>query len=150
MKNNLKEKIFIDFLFIFEKEMPHLTEATKRKLCEVLVESSFENYTANSEGIVKQTTTSINELEKHRKQYKDFIDIIQKSSEKLLKTFKEEKFVEKKFDEATRTYYFKSRTTMVEEMVQFLNVLNKLIVTFYKEVYKIEQTSIDYPKISLF
>jgi hypothetical protein len=150
MKNYLKEKIFIDFLFIFEKEMPHLTEATKRKICELLVESSFLIYTSNSEGIIKQTGDSIIQLEMHRKQFKDFVDIVQKSSEKLLKTFKDEKFVEKKYDENTRTYYLKSRTRMVDEMIEFLNILNNVITTFYKEVYKIEQTSIDYPSITLF
>jgi hypothetical protein len=49
-----------------------------------------------------------------------------------------------------KTFILKPRTTMVQEMVDYLNFLNKLVISFYKEVYKIEQSSIDYPKISLF
>ena len=150
MKNYLKEKIFKNFLFIFEKEIPGLTESNKRKLCEVLVESSYEVFLINSQELIKQSSTSIKEFEYNRKQFKDLIDEIQKSTDKLLTVYKSNSFVSKEFDERTRTFILKPRTTMVNEMVEYLNMLNKLVINFYKEVYKIEQTSIDYPKISLF
>jgi len=150
MKNYLKEKIFSNFLFIFEKEIPGLTEATKRKLSEALVESSYQVFLMNSQELVKQNSKTIKELEYNRKQYKDLIDEIQKYTEKLLTVYKSNSFVSKDFDEKTRTFILKPRTTMVNEMVDYLNNLNKLVISFYKDVYKIEQTSIDYPKISLF
>jgi len=150
MKNNLKEKIFSNFLFIFEKEIPGLTESTKRKLSEALVESSYQVFLMNSQELVKQNSKTIKELEYNRKQYKDLIDEIQKYTEKLLTVYKSNSFVSKDFDEKTRTFILKPRTTMVNEMVDYLNNLNKLVISFYKDVYKIEQTSIDYPKISLF
>ena len=150
MKNNLKEKIFSNFLFIFEKEIPGLTEATKRKLSEALVESSYQVFLMNSQELVKQNSKTIKELEYNRKQYKDLIDEIQKYTEKLLTVYKSNSFVSKDFDEKTRTFILKPRTTMVNEMVDYLNNLNKLVISFYKDVYKIEQTSIDYPKLSLF
>ena len=78
------------------------------------------------------------------------IDEIQKSTEKLITVYKSGSFVSQQFDERTRTMMLKPRTTMVNEMVEYLNTLNKLVISFYKDVYKIEQTSIDYPKISLF
>jgi len=150
MKNYLKEKIFKNFLFIFEKEIPGLTESNKRKLCEALVESSYQVFLINSQELIKQSSTSIKEFEYNRKQFKDLIDEIQKSTDKLLTVYKSNSFVSKEFDERTRTFILKPRTTMVNEMVEYLNMLNKLVINFYKEVYKIEQTSIDYPKISLF
>jgi hypothetical protein len=150
MKNYLKEKIFKNFLFIFEKEIPGLTESNKRKLCEALVESSYQVFLINSQELIKQSSTSIKEFEYNRKQFKDLIDEIQKSTDKLLTVYKSNSFVSKEFDEITRTFILKPRTTMVNEMVEYLNMLNKLVINFYKEVYKIEQTSIDYPKISLF
>jgi histidinol phosphatase-like enzyme len=150
MKNYLKEKIFKNFLFIFEKEIPGLTESNKRKLCEALVESSYQVFLINSQELIKQSSISVKEFEYNRKQFKDLIDEIQKSTDKLLTVYKSNSFVSKEFDEITRTFILKPRTTMVNEMVEYLNMLNKLVINFYKEVYKIEQTSIDYPKISLF
>jgi len=150
MKNYLKEKIFSDFLFIFEKEMPGLTEATKRKISETLVDSCYQVFLANSQELVKQNSQTIKEYESNRMQFKVFIDEVQKSTEKLLNVYKSGSFVSKEYDEKLKTYYLKPRTTMVQEMVDYLNILNKLVISFYKEVYKIEQTSIEYPKISLF
>ena len=150
MKNNLKQKIFADFLFIFEKEMPNLTEATKRKLSNILTDSCYETFNENSLQLAKQYSNSVDELEKHRKQFRDLIDQIQKSTDKLLIVFNRDSFVKKEFDTATRTFYLKSRTRMVDDMVEYLNTLNKLVISFYTEVYKIEQSSIDFPNITLF
>jgi hypothetical protein len=150
MKNYLKEKIFSNFLFIFEKEIPGLTEATKRKLAEAMVESCYQVFLHNNQELVKLNTETIREYENNRKQFRDLIDEIQKSTEKLITVYKSGSFVSQQFDERTRTMMLKPRTTMVNEMVEYLNTLNKLVISFYKDVYKIEQTSIDYPKISLF
>ena len=150
MKNYLKEKIFSNFLFIFEKEIPGLTEASKRKLAEAMVESCYQVFLDNNQELVKLNTETIKEYENNRKQFRDLIDEIQKSTEKLITVYKSGSFVSQQFDERTRTMMLKPRTTMVNEMVEYLNTLNKLVISFYKDVYKIEQTSIDYPKISLF
>jgi hypothetical protein len=44
----------------------------------------------------------------------------------------------------------KGKTTMVDEMVEFLNIVNDSVISFYKEVYKIEETSNENPQITLF
>jgi hypothetical protein len=150
MKNNLKEKIFKNFLFIFEKELPELSEATKRKLSNALVESCYQVFINNSEELIKQNTECINNLEKNRKQFKDFVDVVQKSTDKLMVTLNSEKFVTKEYNNKSGEYFLKPRTNMVNEMVQYLNTIDPLVISFYKNVYKIEQTTIDYPKISLF
>lgn len=150
MKNNLKQKIFNNFLFIFEKELPELSEATKRKLSESMMESCYEVFMHNSQELVRINTENIRELEKNRKQFKDFIDILQKSTEKLLIVLNSDRFISKEYNSRTGEYFLKPRTNMVNEMVVYLNTLDKQVINFYKDVYKIEQTSIDYPKISLF
>ena len=99
MKNYLKEKIFSDFLFIFEKEMPGLTEATKRKISETLVDSCYQVFLANSQELVKQNSQTIKEYESNRMQFKVFIDEVQKSTEKLLNVYKSGSFVSKEYDE---------------------------------------------------
>lgn len=150
MKNYLKEKVFSSFLFIFEKEMPGQTEAFKRKLANELVESCFKVYLENSQDLIKHNVVITKEYENNRKQFRKFIEEIQNSSEKLLNIYKSESFVTKEYDHKSGGYYLKPRTSMLNETIEHFNYLNSLVVAFYKNVYKIKQTSIEYPKISLF
>jgi hypothetical protein len=39
---------------------------------------------------------------------------------------------------------------MVDEMVYFLNLMNDSVILFYKDVYKVEETSNETPQITLF
>jgi hypothetical protein len=150
MKNYLKEEIFNNFLEILENDMPQLTEATRRRLAEKLSEKSYRSYTQNTEGIVKQSKEAIIELEKHRGLFKQYIDFTQTSTNKLLYNFKQNGFVTKTYDNNTKKTILKGRTTMVDDMVYFLNELNDLVTLFYKDVYKLEETSKDNQQINLF
>jgi len=150
MKNYLKDQIFDNLLQILEVDMPQLSEATRRKLADKLCQSSYDVYKSNSEGIVRQSSEAITELEKHRALFKQYIDVIQKNTNKILDNFKQNGFVTKKYDEYTKKTILKGRTTMVDDMVYFLNDLNDLVVLFYKDVYKVEQTNYDQKQITLF
>lgn len=150
MKNHLKEQIFDNFLQILEVAMPQLTEAARRKIAEKLCQSAYDVYKVNSEGIVKQSSEAIVDLEKHRALFKKYIDFTQTSVNKILSNFKQNGFVTKKYDEYTKKTILKGRTTMVDDMVYFLNDLNDLVSLFYKEVYKVEQTTKDQQQITLF
>jgi hypothetical protein len=150
MKNHLKEKIFTNFLFIFEKEISGLSESVKRKLANELVENCYQVFIHNSEELIKQNSILGKEYENNRKEFRKFIEEVQNASEKLLTLYKTEAFVSKEYDNITGKYYLKPRTNMLKDTVQYFNLLNTLVISFYKNVYKIEQTSIEYPKISLF
>lgn len=150
MKNHLKDTIFESFLGIVEEKLPEMSEAQKRRLCDALVDSAHNTYLANSKGIVDQSLESIRELEKHRAQFKKFVDELQKGTNKLLLKFKEDGFVTKKYDPNSQKSVLKGRTTMVDDMVYYLNSLNDLVILFYKEVYKVEETSYDNQQITLF
>lgn len=150
MKNYLKEQIFDNFLQILEADMPQLTEAGRRKMAEKLSQSAYDVYKVNSEGIIKQTSEAISDLEKHRGLFKKYIDIIQKNTNQILENFKQNGFVTKKYDEYTKKTILKGRTTMVDDMVYFLNDLNDCVTSFYKDVYKVEQTTKDQQQITLF
>jgi len=150
MKNYLKDQIFNNFLEILEADMPQLTEAGRRKLADKLCQSSYDVYKLNSEGIVKQTSEAISDLERHRGLFKQYIDTLQRNTNKILDNFKQNGFVTKKYDEYTKKTILKGRTTMVDDMVYFLNDLNDCVTSFYKDVYKVEQTTIDQKQITLF
>jgi hypothetical protein len=88
--------------------------------------------------------------ESNRGQFKKHIDLLQKETNRLLVSFKENSFVTKKYDENKKTMVLKGRTTMVDEMVYFLNLMNDSVILFYKDVYKVEETSNETPQITLF
>jgi hypothetical protein len=150
MKNHLKDHIFNNFLLILEESMPQLSEAKRRQLAEKMCENSYQVYKKNSDTLHEINNNAIYELEKHRGQFKEYIDFTQSKTNKILANFKENGFVTKKYDANTKKTILKGRTTMVDDMVYFLNELNDLVYLFYKEVYKIEETSIENQQITLF
>lgn len=150
MKNHLKDNIFQSFLEVFEKDLPELTEAQKRKLAEKLVDKAYIIYAENSKGLSEQLTEMTKTHEAHRGQFKKHIDMLQKETNRVLTNFKSNGFVTKKYDEYRKMTVLKGKTTMVDDMVEFLNIVNDSVISFYKEVYKIEETSVENQQITLF
>lgn len=150
MKNYLKDTIFNNFLEILENDMPQLSEATRRKLAEKLTDNSYNVYKNNSQELVKNSSQAIIELEKHRGLFKQYIDFLQTNTNKILYNFKQNGFVTKKYDNNAKKEVLKGRTTMVDDMVYFLNELNDLVTLFYRDVYKIDEGSNDKQQTTLF
>jgi len=150
MKNYLKDTIFNNFLEVLENDMPQLSEATRRKLAEKLSDNSYNVYKNNSQELVKGTSQAISDLEKHRGLFKQYIDFLQTNTNKILYNFKQNGFVTKKYDNNAKKELLKGRTSMVDDMVNFLNELNDLVTLFYKDVYKIDEPTKDNPKTTLF
>lgn len=150
MKNHLKENIFQSFLETLEQEYPELTEAKRRRLAEKLGDKAYTIYSENTQGLVKQLSEMTNSHESHRAQFKQYIDLLQKETNRLLVGFKEKSFVTKQYDENRKTMVLKGKTTMVDDMVYFLNLMNDSVILFYKEVYKMEETTNENPQITLF
>lgn len=150
MKNHLKENIFQSFLEILEQDYPELSEAKRRRLAEKLGDKAYSIYSENTKGLVKQLSEMTNSHESHRAQFKQHIDLLQKETNRLLAIFKEKAFVTKIYDENRKTTVLKGKTSMVEDMVYFLNLMNDSVILFYKEVYKMEETTNENPQITLF
>jgi hypothetical protein len=91
----------------------------------------------NSDGLSKSASDALLDHEKHRKQFRDHIENIQKHSKVLLDSFKKQTFVKPDRDKNNKPVLV-GRTRMVDEMVDFLNKLNKSVMDFYTQVYKIE------------
>lgn len=150
MKNHLKENIFQSFLETLEEEYPELSEAKRRRLSEKLGDKAYTIYMENSKGLVQQLSDMTISHEGNRGQFKKHIDLLQKETNRLLSNFKENGFVTKKYDENRKMMVLKGKTTMVDEMVYFLNLMNDSVILFYKDVYKVEETSNETPQITLF
>lgn len=138
MKNNLKAETLNKFNQILEEKYPEIEVYKRRAIAHELNEYAFGVLNES----VKYFSDSQSEksllLEQHRKIFHDHIIMIEKSVKILFDNFKKEGFVKPEIDKKTNKPYLKGRTTMVDDMVLFLNRLNVLVMDFYKDVYKIE------------
>lgn len=138
MKNHLKVRMFGDFFKNLKENHQDLDEKKRYAICYDIHKVAFEIYMRE----IKSFSDSHNEkslvLEQHRKEFHQYIVLIEKSVKNLLTKFKKEGFVKVEYDNKTKKPYLKGRTTMVDDMVVFLNSLNEVVMTFYKDVYKIE------------
>ena len=131
MKNTTKSKTLELFLKILEENNPEMTEPTRRKTAYILCDASMDILHENCDVVT---------LESYKKTFRDHIEEIQKITKTMYDSFRSQGFVKPDIDKKTNKPILKGRTTMVDEMVVFLNKMNKTVMDFYKDVYKIEDS----------
>lgn len=140
MKNTTKSKTLELFLKILEEKHPEITEAARRKTAYDLCDASMQILNDNTEGLSKTMLDAVVTLESYKKTFRDHIEDIQSTTKNMYTSFRSQGFVKPDIDKKTNKPILKGRTTMVDEMVVFLNKLNKTVMDFYKDVYKIEDS----------
>lgn len=138
MKNTLKNKLFETIDKKLDESYPDMTEVNRRKLAYLVQSLSLEVLFENIDGLTKSHSEMVLEMESHKKMFKDHIESMQKDCKVLMQTFKATGMVKLEIDPRTRKPMLKAKTTVVAEMVTFLNKLNDLTMNFYENVYKIE------------
>ena len=116
------------------------TDVQKRYLANKL---AFEAITIHDENF-KKLSESYKELlinnEKTRSQFVGMVNFIEKSTNPLIESFKRQGFL--KVDPTLKgKNNLVGRTSMVTDMVKYLNTLNGLVVAFYKDIYQIEKVA---------
>ena len=137
MKNILKNSFYEKFIASLEGESS-LSETQKRQLCNKLAVEAVnvhdENFKKLSE-LYKEITIN---NEKTRTQFIGMVNFIEKTTKILIDSFKRQSFI--KVDPSLNgKNKMVGKTTMVTDMVNYLNSLNTLVFNFYKDVYQIEK-----------
>jgi hypothetical protein len=140
MKNTTKSKTLEIFLKILEENHPEMTEPARRKTAYDLCDASMDILNANCDGLSKSMLDAVVTLESYKKTFRDHIEDIQSTTKNMYTSFRSQGFIKPDIDRKTNKPILKGRTTMVDEMVFFLNKLNKTVMDFYKDVYKIEDS----------
>jgi hypothetical protein len=138
MKNTLKGQTLNHFIDILEKNHSDLEEYKRRAIACELNEIAYEMLKESIKFFSDSQNEKSIELEQHRKLFHDHILMIEKNVKTILDSFKKQGFVKVEMDNKTNRNKLKGRTTMVDELVVFLNNLNKIVVDFYKDIYRIE------------
>jgi hypothetical protein len=139
MKNILKNSYYDKFLESLEDDQV-FTDVQKRYIANKL---AFEAITIHDENF-KKLSESYKELlinnEKTRSQFIGMVNFIEKSTKPLVDSFTRQGFL--KVDMLPNgKKKMVGRTSMVTDMVKFINTLNELVFNFYKDVYQIEKVS---------
>jgi sorbitol-specific phosphotransferase system component IIA len=77
-------------------------------------------------------------LEKSRSQFHEMVIFIEKYTNVILENLKEMGMIKKDFDKHGKAVV-KGKTTVVTDMVNYMNKLNDLVIQFYQEVYLIQK-----------
>ena len=139
MKNTLKTKVFEAVEKSLAEVYPELPESKRRKLASLIQEDCLEIFMENMEGLGTSHAEIAVEMESHKKMFKDHIESMQKDCKSLMEAFKKNGMVSLQIDRKTRKPVLSAKTTVVAEMVAFLNRMNELTMEFYENVYKIEE-----------
>lgn len=138
MKNVLMQK----FITALESnEHLSLTEPQRRNVANILAVVGTEVHDENFKNMNTMYQELILKHEKTRKQFIGMVNFIEKSTKVLLDVFKSNTFVKSDYDPIKKKNVIKGRTSMVTDMVDYLNRLNDLVIKFYDEVYEVPKIS---------
>lgn len=141
MKDNIKNKMFEAFEAKLAEAYPEMGESNRRNIASLMQNIAVEIIIENTDGISKAYSDAVIELEKHRNQFREHIELIQKYTKLVLESFKKNSMVTVDFDQKLKRPVLKARTTVITDTVNFLNKLNESTIEFYENVYKIESSN---------
>lgn len=153
MKSTTKNELLEAFLKIISEKHPQLDEKVAWRVASDLSKYASELTLSHNKGISESYHKAIQDLEQHRKQFREHIEMIDKTVKTLFASFKRQGFFKAEVDKKTGRNKLVGRTAMVTEMVVFLNHLEDNVAEFYEKVYKIEEQNakeIGATQISLF
>lgn len=135
MRNLLKENI--------EKSLSEtklgLTEHQAHIVATMVADMARSEIIKNAEEHVKMKQELIEEYETNRKQFRDFIEALQKSSKVILPQLMHQGMVHFETHPKTKKKVLKARSNVLTGVVNFLNEIDELCMQFYEEVYKYEE-----------
>lgn len=117
---------------------PDMGESNRRNIASLMQKIAMDIIIENTDGISRAYTDAVIEMEKHRGQFREHIELIQKQTKIVLESFKKNSMVSIDFDQKLKKPVLKARTTVIADTVNFLNKLQDSTIDFYENVYKIE------------
>lgn len=150
MKERLKNKILAEFISKMEVEYPEMEEHQIRNISYKLSNLSHDIFMQNDEGLSELVEKAVKDLEEHRTQFQEHILFLQKNSKKILEILKSKSLVYYDSDPKLNKNVLKGRTNVLTEVVVYMNILNDMVISYYKDVYKIQQNEDRTIQTSLF
>jgi hypothetical protein len=140
MKNRIKNILYERYIEVFELDNSYnLTDAQKRNICNLLASSGSDIHEENFKMLNESYQDLVLSDEQTRSQFIGMINFIEKNSKVLINNFVTQGVVRLEYNAIKKKQIAKAKTTMLVNVVDYLNVMNDLVVNFYTDVYKIDK-----------
>lgn len=116
-----------------------LSEAQMRAICNTLAIEAVEIHDDNFKKCRDLQQEHMMDLELCRKEYIGMVNFIEKSTKVILDNLRANSLIKEDYDALKRRTILKPRTSVVGEMVKYLNKLNELVIKYYEDVYKVDK-----------
>jgi len=141
MKETIKKKIKDGMTAYLYESHPTLSEYQKNKIANDLRDMATDYIYKNSDGLQLLVSNAVTDLEQFRHQFQEYIDFLQLTTKKILEILKKQGVVYYEYDQKKKKNVMKGRSAVLTETVEYFNLLNDMVIDYYKNVYKVETTS---------
>lgn len=142
MEKRLREVYFDKFFEkLNEDSLVELTDVQKRQIANLLSTYATDVHDDNFKKLSALNKENVLAIEKSRTQFIGMVNFIEKSTKTLLDGLKVQGLVKTDFDMTKKRTTLMGRSSVVTDMVKYLNSLNDLVIKFYKDIYQIEKVS---------
>lgn len=138
MKETIKVKMKTDMEAALIEKHPYLTEVQAHKIANDMMDIGVTHGFANLQGIQSIVSQAVLDLESYRNQFHEHIEFLQAVSKKIIEILKQKGLVHYEYDMKKKKNVMKGRTNVLTETVEYFNILNDMVIDYYKNVYKIE------------
>lgn len=122
-----------------ELESDILNEQEKRRIANLLTNIALEVKETNEKGFSDAYAELTIKHEQTRTQFIGLINFIEKNTKMLTDNMKTNTYMKVDFDPMKKKNVMKPRTSIVADMVKYLNSLNDLVIKFYEDVYEVHK-----------
>ena len=141
MKEHLRNKLFSESIQVLSDLNTGLPESQARKIGSRVAENSIRILIENNQNMSEHYKDLILEAEQTRKMFREHIEILQSETQSILKILKTTGMVKMEWNSKLKKNVLVAKTSVLQETVAFLNKMNTLVIDFYKDVYKVEETN---------
>jgi hypothetical protein len=120
---------------------PNMEEHQIKDISYHLSNVAHDLFIVNDEGLALLLENAVKDLEAHRNMFQEHILFLQKNSKQILEILKSKSLVYLDADPKTKKNVLKGRTSVLTEVVVYMNILNDMVISYYKDVYKVEQNT---------
>ncbi len=154
MKDRLKILMYERFVELLENnETINIDRTTLRKVCNQLASASTDIHDENSKKLEELYSQLLLDYERNRTQFIGMIKVIEKSSKFIIDDYKKKSLIKLEYSALARKTQMKSKSSVIDDVVKYFNVMNDLVIKFYSDVYQIDKMNdkqTDIIKTSLF
>lgn len=141
MKEHLRNKLFSESVRVLSEHDTGLAESQARRIGSQVADHSMRILIENNQNMSEHYKEIILEAEQTKRMFREHIEVLQAETKDILKVLKANGMVKMEYNPKLKKNVMVARTSVLQETVNFLNKMNSLVIEFYQDVYKVEESN---------